>query len=347
MDSVDPASPLLGNTVALPDAGTKGAALQTQNRVLQSCLECLDSAVFSVDKQYCYTSFNGVHAAIMKSLYGAEIELGKSLLEYQTVAEDRAKAKANLDRALAGESITETAFSGDDPASRGFFQVTHHPLQNAQGACEGVVVIVKDISKRKQAEEAFQESEARYQTLFEQVGVGIGEVDSTSGRYLQVNQRYCDIVGYSKEELLESSFQPLTHPEDLAASLALMAEIRAGRIHNAALEKRYIRRDGQIIWVSLQIARENPDRSDSTRHVSVVQDITEQKRSEAAIKNQLEELRRWQEVTLGRESRILALKQEVNELRARQGLSLKYGRARRDETEEPPDSGGSGQELTP
>jgi PAS domain S-box-containing protein len=196
--------------------------------------------------------------------------------------------------------------------------------------------MAKDITLRRRALEAQEESERRFQTLVEQAGVGIGEVDSATGRYLQINQSYCDIVGKSKEELLGSTFQPLTYPEDLAASLALMEELRAGRIQKAALEKRYIRKDGKIVWVNIQIAKMTGGRHSSPSHISVVQDITARKQSEKEIQDQLEELRRWQEATLGREARILSLKREVNKLRVSQGLAPRYSSALEEEGSEPP-----------
>ena len=309
---------------------------ETRNQVLRACLECVGSPVFSLDSHYRYTSFNRIHAAVMKAIYGVEIELGKRLLDYQAVEEDRVKAKVNLDRALAGETVVEAAYSGGDPASQRYFEVTHQPLRNDQGECLGVVVIAQDITLHRRALEAQAESERRFQTLFEQAGVGIGEVDSATGRYLQINQCYCDIVGYSKEELLQSTYQPLTHPEDLAASLALMAELRAGRIQKATLEKRYIRKDGEIIWVSIQMAKMTHGHPLVPSHISVVQDITARKQAERAIRDQMEELRHWQEATLGREARIISLKREVNELQVRHGLAPRYSSVFVDEGGEPP-----------
>ena len=81
-----------------------------------------DSPIFSVDTEYCYTSFNRVHAAVMKAIYNADIEVGKSMLEYQTMEEDRIKAQANIDRALRGERFTAEDYSGEETLSRRFFE---------------------------------------------------------------------------------------------------------------------------------------------------------------------------------------------------------------------------------
>jgi transcriptional regulator with PAS, ATPase and Fis domain len=80
-------------------------ALRQQYSMLEGIINSSDAPIFSVDKQYRYTSFNRTHASVMKAIYGRDIELGQSLLDYMTVAEDREEAKRNLDRTLAGEHV--------------------------------------------------------------------------------------------------------------------------------------------------------------------------------------------------------------------------------------------------
>jgi len=89
--------------------------LREQYPMLEDIINSSDAPIFSVDKQYRYTSFNNAHASVMKAIYGKDIEIGKSLLDYMTVAEDREEAKRNLDRTLAGEHVVEEAYSGEEP----------------------------------------------------------------------------------------------------------------------------------------------------------------------------------------------------------------------------------------
>jgi PAS domain S-box-containing protein len=137
------------------------ARLAERHATLNAILESSATPVFSLDRDYCYTSFNQAHAAVMKALYGAEIEIGKNMLAYQTVPADREVARKNLDRALGGESIIESAYSGEAEGTRRYYEVAHNPIRELSGEIIGVSIFVSDITERKLAQEALQEYSAR------------------------------------------------------------------------------------------------------------------------------------------------------------------------------------------
>jgi two-component system cell cycle sensor histidine kinase/response regulator CckA len=132
------------------------AALEEQYSTLKGIIDSTNALIFSVDRQYRYTSFNQGHAAVMKALYGAGIEIGHSLLDYMTVVEDRAIAKGNLDRALAGEHMVEEAYSGEELRSRRYFQVSHSPIKTDAGEVIGAAMLAQDMTERKRAEEGLR-----------------------------------------------------------------------------------------------------------------------------------------------------------------------------------------------
>jgi PAS domain S-box-containing protein/putative nucleotidyltransferase with HDIG domain len=124
-----------------------------RNAELSRILEGTSSPVFSLNREYRYVAFNRGHALAMRALYGAEIEIGRSLLDYMTVARDRETARTNLDRALAGEQLLESAPSGEEPGSRRHYDVSHDPVLARDGSVIGVAVFAADVTERRRAEE--------------------------------------------------------------------------------------------------------------------------------------------------------------------------------------------------
>ncbi len=140
-------------------------ALNESYSTLQNILESTDALIFSLNRLYCYTSFNRAHAAKMKQLYDQDIQIGRNILEYMTVDNDRSLAKQNIDRALAGETLVDEAFSGDEARSRLYFEVSHTPITTNTGDVIGVSIFSKDITAHKQMELALQKRLMELETV--------------------------------------------------------------------------------------------------------------------------------------------------------------------------------------
>ncbi|MFY0568632.1 ATP-binding protein [Archangium lansingense] len=138
------------------------------------------------------------------------------------------------------------------------------------------------LAERQRAEDSLRESEERFRIIFEQAGVGIAQVTGADGRFVLVNPKLCDILGYSAEELRELNWAGITYPEDLASSLAQVRLMKSSGTAAAARtwEKRYVRKDGSVVWANLSsVAMLNPA-GGIEYFISVLQDITEHKRAE-------------------------------------------------------------------
>ncbi|MBI5351984.1 MAG: PAS domain S-box protein [Chloroflexi bacterium] len=168
--------------------------LQENYTVLRGIINSNPMPIFSLDREYRYTSFNETHVGVMKSLYGVEIELGHSMFEYQTVEADRVKSKPNLDRALAGEYFRDEAFSGADSRGLRYFEVIHNPIRNASGEVTGVAVFAFDITERKQSMEALGESNNFNLELLQTIPFGMDIVDE-DGKVLFISPMMKKDVG--------------------------------------------------------------------------------------------------------------------------------------------------------
>lgn len=147
---------------------------------------------------------------------------------------------------------------------------------------KAALVVARDITKRKQAQIALRESEERFRSTFEQAAVGISHV-APDGRWLRVNQKLCEIVGYTREELLQRKFQDITHPDDLETDLDHVRRVLAGEIETYSIEKRYLRRDEVLIWVNLTVSLVRNQAGQPDYFVSVIQDISQRKQMERAL----------------------------------------------------------------
>ncbi len=138
------------------------------------------------------------------------------------------------------------------------------------------------IAERKRTEESLRESEERFRATFEQAAVGIAQV-GLDGSWLRVNQRLCDIVEYTREELLQCTFQDITHPEDLNTDLAFVSQVLAGKISSYSMQKRYLRKDRSLVWVNLTVGAVRDEAGALKYFVSVVEDITTRKQAEEKL----------------------------------------------------------------
>ena len=142
--------------------------------------------------------------------------------------------------------------------------------------------VVRDISERKQAEAALAERERRFRGTFEQAAVGIAHV-APDGRWLRVNDRLCAIFGYPRLELLQKTFHDITHPDDLDKDLHLVNQILSGQIQTFSMEKRYLRKDGVVVWVDLTVSLVRDAGGQPEYFISVIDDITSRKLAEQRL----------------------------------------------------------------
>ncbi|NJM17864.1 MAG: PAS domain S-box protein [Richelia sp. RM2_1_2] len=148
---------------------------------------------------------------------------------------------------------------------------------------------VIDISERKQWQEALQESEKRFRSTFEQAAVGIAHAD-LSGKFIRVNQKLCDILGYSRQELLQLRFQQIIHPDDLQSDLTKVRDFLAGKTENFSMEKRYLCKDGSVNWVEITVSFVREANGSPKYFLSVVQDISGRKQAETQLQLRAQEL---------------------------------------------------------
>lgn len=153
-----------------------------------------------------------------------------------------------------------------------------------------VITLVTDITDRKQLEQSLQASEARFRAIFEQAKLGIGLV-TLEGNFFQVNPGLCNLLGYTEAELKKLTYQQITHPDDLELNLVYTQKMLTGQLTSYSLEKRYVRKDGQIKWVNLMASSILNEQGNLQYFLGIITDISDRKQADDALRESEERLR--------------------------------------------------------
>ncbi|MEH2032590.1 MAG: PAS domain S-box protein [Nostoc sp.] len=248
--------------------------------LLDALLEAAPVAVCFLDRQLRYIRINQVFADIN----GLTIEehLGRKFREVLPAM--AAGFEQQLQRVLdTGEPLLNVEISGEtreQPGRYGYWLGNYYPVNNAMGETVGIGIILADLTVAKLTEVALRESEERFRTIFNQATVGITLL-ALDGQFLQVNPAFCEITGYSVEELIELSFQDITHPEDLVVDRLYARQVLAREINGYSLEKRYIHKDGSLVWVKVTASAVWDAEGKPMYALAIIEDISNRKRVEA------------------------------------------------------------------
>ncbi len=137
--------------------------------------------------------------------------------------------------------------------------------------------------ERRRATESVRESEERFHATFSQAAVGIAHIAS-DGRFLRINQKFCDILGYTQEDMLGYSFQDVAHPEDLERSLALARRMFADELDTHSLEIRFLHKDGRTVWVNVTVSPARDAQGQPKYLIAVIEDIAARRAAEVHMR---------------------------------------------------------------
>ena len=200
-------------------------------------------------------------------------------------AEDRKEYLAGLDAVIAGKDQwnREHRILLHDGNVR-YVWAIGAIRRDAEGNVISLCGTTQDIMERKRAEEALQQSERQFRNYFEQGLIGMA-VNSLDKRWLLVNDRLSEILGYSREELRQKTWPELTHPDDIEPNLRLFNPLLAGEIDHFTLNKRYLKKDGGIVHTTIHTRAFRNDDGTVDHIVTLIEDITERKKAEEQVRD--------------------------------------------------------------
>jgi PAS domain S-box-containing protein len=254
--------------------------LRQAHDLLEGITEGTEDLIAAQDPGFHFILFNRAFREEFKRIFGTDIEVGSSMIEALAhLPEDRKKAMKLWGRALKGESFTAIQEMGDPGLERNVYEMRYSPLRGAEGNLIGAAHIVRNVTAKVQGIRKLQKKEEQFRAFFDNAAVGTVQM-ALDGSFLRVNDRFCQIVGYSREELLGRSVLEITHPEDRHHTREALREFGSGDISVYRIEKRYLRKDGHEIWVYLSAGLVHDAEGAPLHLINVVQDITERKRME-------------------------------------------------------------------
>ena len=129
-----------------------------------------------------------------------------------------------------------------------------------------------------------QNSEIKFKAIFDQAAVGIANIDSLSGNFIEVNSQFCRLLGYTQEEIRKLNFQTITHHDDLQEDLLQFERVKKGEIKDYSIQKRVLKKNGIAIWINLTVSPLLKNNDSFTNHIAIIEDISKKKQTEKLIK---------------------------------------------------------------
>ncbi len=260
-------------------------ALKWERDLLQAIMDGAGNFhLVYLDRDFNFVRVNETYAKTCG--YKPEGMIGKNHFALYPHEENKAIFTRVRDTGRA-EEYKDKPFIFPDQPERGttYWDWTLTPVKDDSGSVKGLVFSLRETTERKRAEGRLKESEKRFHNYFEMPFMGMA-ITSPDKEWLEANDKLCSMLGYSREELLKKTWPELTHPDDLAPDFEQFNKMLSGQIDSYLLDKRFIRKDGAIIWTNLAIGCiRNSDGSVKQFSASIL-DITERKRVEEQLKRQ-------------------------------------------------------------
>jgi PAS domain S-box-containing protein len=284
---------LIGTSLNVSDRKQAEIELDHEKNFLQALLDNLSDGIVSCDRDGVLTLFNqatkefhglpqhNISSDQWAAYYDLYLSDGKTLMSQKDIP---------LFRALQGEFVKDVQMMIVPKQGKPRTLLANgNPIIDRSGNQIGALVAMRDVTELKHIEQALWESEARFLETFTHAAVGMSIV-ALDGSWLEVNPALCRILGYSEAELQATDFQAITCPEDLDNDLAKVEQLLSGEISSYQMEKRYIHKQGNLVWINLSVSLVKDQYDQPLYFVALVENIDQRKQAEQALAQLNEQL---------------------------------------------------------
>jgi PAS domain S-box-containing protein len=270
----------LAGFIAFKRNVTEQHAAEEARRLVSAIVESSEDAINSATTEGTILTWN--HGAEVLLGYSRDEAVGQSL-SMIALPERRPILSRILDTVRDGGSVNPydtVLLRKDGTSAEVSFSVS--PVRDASGAVVGVSGIARDIRQRALAERKLADSEERFRRVFEKAPIGIC-VCAPDGHFALVNVCICEMLGYSKEELIKKTWMEVTHPDDVSMGKEMKQQLHCAPGETLEISKRYVHRDGHLIWARMKLSPIRHGDNGPLHFLAHVEDITERKRTSDAL----------------------------------------------------------------
>jgi len=254
-------------------------ALQESEERFRAILDNSTTVIFLKDIKGRYLFINKRYGDLFH-ISNAEIN-GKT--DSAVFPEENAKAfVANDQKVIKSKSVLKSEEMVQHSDGFHTYISIKFPLYDAKGDIYAVCGMATDITERIEAEKALRKSEEQFRKLFEEGPIGM-VIATADFRFAEANTAFCQMLGYSKQELIGRAIADVSDPKDMEANQAVIAQALSGEISYYQMEKRYIRKDGELVWGNLAVSFFHNDEGEVTHFLAKIEDITERKQAEEKL----------------------------------------------------------------
>jgi PAS domain S-box-containing protein len=268
---------------------TKRRQAESRLRLVSTALESAANATAITDREgvimWANPAFSHLTGYSLEELRGRKPSLLKS------GAHDAAFYRQLWDTILAGRVWRSEMVNRRKDGCLYTEENTITPVPNEGGEITHFVAVKQDVTEKRRAEAALRQGEEEFRAIFEVASIGMAQADPGTGQWLRVNRKMCAITGYSADELLQLHVPDITHPEDRQRDWELFQGVVRGEASEYRHEKRYVRKDASVAWVNVNMTVVRDAAGQPRRTMATIEDITERKRAETALRESEERFR--------------------------------------------------------
>ncbi|MDB6006732.1 MAG: hypothetical protein JWR15_3719 [Prosthecobacter sp.] len=293
MDATGRVTHLSGSVNDITQRHNSELALHESEERFRRIAQTAEEGIWTIDAKSLNDYINPKMAQMMG--YEAEEIIGRPISDFVD-AEGKTLLAAHIKNRKNGISAQfEFKYMRKD-GSPLWALVSTNPIHNNQGVYVGAMALLTDITARREAETAKRQSDEQFRVIFEQAAVGVALIDSTTGRFLNVNQRACDIARLTSKKMIGTTFTDFIHPDDLPANQEHMEQLKSGKLQTFTIEQRYLHRDRSLTWINLTVSPMWKKGDPPSRHIAIMQDITQRKMTQQTLTRTAELLERTGEM---------------------------------------------------